>query len=95
METVYHGTQYRLRAGAPMPVLGGFVLHTFKAEVNDIDVYAYTTDIVGSDQFRGQTLGAELMSASYSRLPHKDGNVFQGKLVYSPEFVDEGNFDIF
>lgn len=91
----YTAYQYRLRAGTPMPVSGGFVLHTFKAEVTKVDLITYTKNIVGSDQFRGQTIGAELISASYSRLPHKDGDVFQGKLTYSPTFVDEGDFDLF
>ncbi len=95
MATVYRTKQYRLRAGAPMPVQGGFVLHTFKAEVNDIDIIAYTEDVVGSEQFRGQTIGATLISASYSRLPSAGGDAFQGKIVYSPTFVDEGDYDIF
>jgi hypothetical protein len=95
MADSYTSYQYRLRAGAPMPVAGGFVLHTFMAEVNKIDILMCTESIVGSDQFRGQRRGAELISASYTRLPHRDGNMFQGKLVYNPSFVDEGDYDIF
>lgn len=95
MATTYTSKQYRLRAGAPMPVQGGFVLHAFMAEVNDIDIIVCTDDIVGSEQFRGQTIGANLMSASYTRLPDISGNKFQGKVVYAPEYVDEGDYDIF
>jgi len=71
------------------------VLQTFKAEVSDVDLITYTEDIVGSDEFRGQTIGSNLIAASYTRLPHIGGKAFQGKKVYSPEFVDEGNYDIF
>jgi len=89
-ETVYRGRQYRLRAGAPMPIgSGGFVLHTFMAEVNDIDIFACTTTIPGSEQFRGQ--GGNMMSASFSRLNTKGGEYFTGKIVYAPTYVDEGS----
>ena len=95
MATEYTATQYRLRAGAPMPVQGGFVLHTFMAEVSEVDIIVCTSSIVGSDEFRGQTIGADLISASYTRLPDITGNRFQGKKVHSPSFVDEGAYDIF
>jgi len=87
-EVVYRGRQYRLRAGTPMPISGGgFVLHTFMAEVNDIDLFACTSTLPGSEQFRGQ--GGNMMSASFTRLNVKGGDVFSGKIVYSPEYVDE------
>jgi len=88
MERPYRGQQYRLRAGAPMPMgHGRLVLHTFGAEIYNVDYYAATDSIVGSESFRGQ--GGNLVSASYSRLPDSSGNLFQGKIVYSPSFVDE------
>lgn len=88
-ETVYRGKQYRLRAGAPMPVGGsGFVLHTFMAEVNDVDMFACTTSIPGSEQFRGQ--GGNMMSANFTRLNTKGGIYFSGKIVYAPTYVEEG-----
>ena len=88
-ELVYRSQQYRLRAGNPMPTgaLGEFVLHTFMAEVNDIDVFACTDTLPASSQFRGQ--GGNLMSASFSRLNIKGGTIFSGKQVYAPTYVDE------
>jgi hypothetical protein len=88
-ELVYRGQTYRLRAGSPMPAgaAGDFVLHTFMAEISDVDIFACTENLPASSQFRGQ--GGNLMSASFSRLNVKGGRIFSGKQVYSPEFVDE------
>ena len=89
-EVTFRGQQYRLRAGTPMPVRGAtgdFVLHTFMAEVSDIDIIACTESLPASSEFRGQ--GGNLMSASFSRLNVKGGNVFSGKKVYAPTYVDE------
>jgi len=88
-EVKYEDFQYRLRAGAPMPteIQGRFVLHTFMAEKSQVDFYAYTTSVVGSSQFRGQ--GGNYMSANYSRLLDESGDVFSGKVVHNPDFVDE------
>ena len=87
-EVIYRGRQYRLRAGTPMPVgVGGFVLHTFMAEVNDIDLFACTSSLPGSEQFRGQ--GGQMMSASFTRLNVVGGNTFSGKIIYAPEYVEE------
>lgn len=88
-ELVYRGQIYRLRAGTPMPVSqgGAFVLHTFMAEKSDVDIYACTESLPSSSQFRGQ--GGNLMSASFSRLNVKGGNIFSGKVVYAPTYVDE------
>lgn len=97
-EQVYRGRaydikQYRLRASSPMPVAEGsyggeFVLHTFMAEVSYVDIYECTEHLPGSGQFRGQ--GGSLMSASFSRLGDRSGNVFQGRVVHAPEYIDEG-----
>jgi hypothetical protein len=84
---------YRLRAGAPMPTMvhGDFVLHTFMAEYTKMDIIACTETLPSSKDFRGQ--GAEgpkaLISASFSRLNVKGGNLFQGKKVYNPDFIEE------
>lgn len=87
-ETVsFDGEQYRLRAGSPMPTDQGIVLQTFGAEKTKITVILYTQTISSSNDFRGQ--GGDLISASYSRLSDKGGDSFQGKLTYSPEYVDE------
>lgn len=87
-EVVYRGRQYRLRAGAPMPIKSGgsFVLHTFMAEVNDIDSFVCTSSLPGSEQFRGQ--GGSYVSANFSRLNTK-GEIFNGKIVHSPNYVEE------
>jgi hypothetical protein len=87
---VYESEQYSLRAGAPMPALGKFVLHTFKAELSDIFIYPCTAELPGSEQFRGQ--GGNYMSASFSRLPNVGGNLFQGKIVHSPNYIEERDF---
>lgn len=88
-ESRYTGRVYRLRAGSPMPTStpGRFVLHTFMAEVSDIDIISCTENLPGSEQFRGQ--GGNLMSANFSRVNAKGGDVFSGKIVYEPEYVDE------
>ena len=88
--TVFHGERYRLRAGAPMPIRdGGFVLHTFKAELTDVDSYLCTETLPGSDQFRGQ--GGNYLSANFSRLNIKGGNTFQGKIVKNLRYIEEGS----
>ena len=87
-ELTYEGEIYRLRAGAPMPVGGGdFVLHTFMAEKSRVIIYACTSNLPASSEFRGQ--GGNLVSANFSRLNIAGGTVFAGKTVESPEYVDE------
>ena len=87
-EALFETEQYRLRAGAPMPVKGGqFKLHTFMGEISKVINYMCTEQLPGSDEFRGQ--GGDLMSASFSRLAIEDGKIFSGKKVYSPEYVNE------
>jgi len=88
-EVKYTGQTYRLRSGTPMPVenAGRFVLHTFMAEVSDIEMFSCTEDLPASDEFRGQ--GGDLMSASFSRLNIAGGKYFQGKKIYQPCFADE------
>lgn len=91
----YTSYQYRLRAGAPLHTAKGFVLQTFMAEIEETEIMPCTTEVVGSDQFRGHRLGAPLIGANYTRLAGNDGKLFQGKVVYEPVFVDEGDYDIF
>ena len=80
--------QYRLRAGAPMPIGNNrFVVHTFMAEKNEIDFVYYTQLLPGSDEFRGQ--GGDYMSASFSRLPDIGGRSFQGKIVGPVQYIEE------
>jgi hypothetical protein len=88
-EVIYRGQVYRLRAGTPMPVYnsGFFVLHTFMAEVSEVDMIACTESLPASSEFRGQ--GGNLMSASFTRLNVQGGAVFSGKKVYAPTYVDE------
>lgn len=87
-EIKYEGEQYRLRAGAPMPIGNRqFKLHTFMAEKNTLDLIVYTTNLPESSQFRGQ--GGNYMSASYSRLPDIGGRSFSGKIVHETRYVDE------
>lgn len=88
-EVIYRGQVYRLRAGTPMPVYaaGEFVLHTFMAEMSDVDMIACTESLPASTEFRGQ--GGNLMSANFSRLNVQGGTVFSGKKVYAPTYIDE------
>jgi hypothetical protein len=87
-DIIYKGEQYRLRAGAPMPVGGRrFILHTFMAEKNIVDYVMYTETLPGSSQFRGQ--GGHYMSASFSRLPDIGGKSFSGTIIHEPTYVSE------
>jgi hypothetical protein len=88
-EVKFEGKEYRLRAGSPMPIStsGEFVLHTFKAEVNDVHIIACTETLPASSDFRGQ--GGNLMSANFTRLNIKGGTIFSGKRVYAPSYIDE------
>ena len=87
-ESVFKSEQYKLRAGTPMPVVGGkFKLHTFMGEINEVENFACTDSLPSSSDFRGQ--GGDLISASFNRLPVEDGKLFSGKKVYSPSYVEE------
>lgn len=88
-DVVYQGKQFRLRAGSPMPTggHGSFVLHTFMAEENRVDAVMYTNNLPASSDFLGQ--GGEYISAQFSRLADRSGDVFQGKIIYKPKIIDE------
>jgi len=89
MEVSFDGMVYRLRASSPMPIAttGEFVLHTFMAEKSKVVMVACTDSLPDSSDFRGQ--GGDLVSASFSRLNVKGGDMFSGKKVYKPEYVEE------
>jgi len=88
---IYRGQTYRLRAGSPMPIRGGnFVLHTFMAEVSEIEIQNCATRLPRSSDFRGQ--GGNMVSANFTRMSVKGGNHFSGKIVYNPTFVDENRY---
>jgi hypothetical protein len=102
---VVTGVQYRLRASAPMPVggtnygsasysAGEFVLHSFGAEISDVDLYDCTTSLPASSAFKGQGLGGDLISASFSRIGAKGGRHFQGRTVHAPTYGDEGDYNL-
>jgi hypothetical protein len=94
MEVSFEGRIYKLRAGPAMPTMvrGAFVLHTFMAEKNVVDMIACTDELPKSEEFRGQ--GGELISANYTRLNVKGGEIFSGKKVYAPEYIDEDDIDV-
>lgn len=103
--TVYEGVQYRLRASSPMPVggsnfgtaafgSGNFALHTFGAEVNQVDMFECTTDLPSSTDFRGQGVGGDLISANFSRIGEKTGSYFQGRQVHAPTYTEEDDFSL-
>ena len=88
-EASYTGQIYRLRASAPMPVSGGrLMLHTFGGELSDVELYECTRQLPRSREFRGQGLGGNLVSASFSRIGDIDGH-FQGRKQYAPEYIEE------
>jgi hypothetical protein len=88
-ESSYQGTIYRLRASAPMPIVGGrLVLHTFGAEESRIDIIECTQSLPSSTEFRGQGLGGDLVSASFSRMGDKEQH-FQGRQQYVPDYIEE------
>lgn len=85
----YDVTTYKLRAGAPMPTKnsGDFVVHTFKAQKSRIEVFQCTDTLPSSSDFRGQ--GGSLMSANFSRVGVEGGDIFKGKKMYNPIFIEE------
>lgn len=85
----YNVTTYKLRAGAAMPTKssGEFVVHTFMAEKNNIEVVQCTNSLPSSSDFRGQ--GGSLVSANFSRVGVEGGDIFQGKKMYNPIFIEE------
>ena len=92
-DVVYTSKQYRLRAGAPMSKGdqggGSFYVHTFMAEMTNVDNYMYTTNLPESTEFRGQ--GGGFMSASFSRITDREGDAFSGKVVHRPSYVEESS----
>ena len=88
-ESSYFGQIYKLRASAPMPVSGGrLMLHTFGAEVNDVEIFECTQSLPSSTDFRGQGRGGDLTSANFSRIGDTEGH-FQGRKVYVADYIDE------
>lgn len=86
-EASYSSKVYRLRASSPMPITGStLILHSFGAEVSDVDIFECTQSLPASTEFRGQ--GGNLMSASFSRLGDSQGH-FQGQQVHAPEYIEE------
>lgn len=91
-EVVDERKQYKLRAGAPMPTqnIGQLKLHTFMAEQTTVFNYLYIKTLPRSSQFRGQS--GEYVSASFHRLEDIKGDVFAGKIVQEPVFVQEDDY---
>lgn len=90
----FEGDEYRLRAGAPMPVGAGggrFILQTFGVDHYKITIQPTTKEILSSSDFRGQ--GGSYVSANYTRLQDKSGEMFSGRLVKSPIFESESSVD--
>lgn len=91
-EILIEQTTYKLRAGSPMPTgIGSFVTHTFKAEETKVDMYLYTNNLKGSNQFRGQDGSEGYVSANFTRLLDVGGESFQGSVKHSPEIVPESS----
>jgi hypothetical protein len=60
------------------------------AELSDVDIYdCYTDTLPGSEEFRGQGGDKAYMSAQFTRIGVVGGDVFTGRIVYSPIYVDE------
>lgn len=84
----YIGYQYRLRAGSPMPTSnrGRFVLHSFMAERQQIDIETCEDRLVASTAFRGQ--GGNLTAAQFSRLPLSEER-YNSKLTNTELYIEE------
>lgn len=93
---IYTTNQYRLRSGSPMSKgdqgEGDFYIHTFMAEITQVDSYMYTTSLPESTEFRGQ--GGNFVSASFNRLTDRSGQVFSGKTIHSPSYVEEDELSV-
>jgi len=88
-ESSFTGQIYRLRASSPMPVSRGrLILHTFGAELSNVEIYECTQSLPSSSDFRGQGTGGTLVSANFSRLGDQDGH-FQGRKVFTPSYINE------
>ena len=87
---LYTGVQYRLRAASPMPTsqVGEFVLHSFMAAVNELDIDTCTTELPASSEFKGQSPDG-FTSANFSRLSLSGGLYFQGKVSKQEIFIEE------
>jgi hypothetical protein len=64
------------------------VLHTFGAELSDLQIFECTQSLPSSTEFRGQGLGGNLISAQFSRLGDREGH-FQGRQTYAPDYIQE------
>jgi len=84
----YVGTQYRLRAGSPMPIesKGDFVLHSFMAANTDSYIETCDAEILRSRNFQGQ--GGGFTSASYQRLPLSEER-YSGKATTGEAYIEE------
>lgn len=89
------GQQYTLRAAGPMPIYSGgnvpsaYVIHSFGADISDIDIYECTDTLLKSTEFKGQSISADLTSANFSSVGDRDGKIFQGRAVHYPVFSKE------
>jgi hypothetical protein len=102
----YKGVQYRLRAASPMPIpqsagcgytpagntAGYFILQTFGAESNVINIYDCSIDLPESREFRGQN--GNLVSANFSRLGDRTGTYFSGRTVEAPTYIEEDDYNL-
>ncbi len=85
---------YKLRQGGVQPnAARDFILQTFGAERQRVDMYPSIFDLVTSKHMRGQ--GGQLEAASYNRTSYKDvdnpdkGTSYTGQEVWPADFIDE------
>ena len=83
--------RYRLRASSPMMNEDrDFILQSFGAEKQQVDIHTATTSVLKSDNMWGQ--GGTYTGASYQRLNYLTLNcqqVFSGQEEHIPDFIDE------
>jgi len=89
MATFSSGTDYRLRAGSPMPTStpGEFVIHSFMALISSVIIDNCAETLPSSSAFQGQ--GGSYTSANFSRLPLAEAR-FKGKITEGGAYVSEG-----
>jgi hypothetical protein len=83
--------RYKLRAGSPMQdQKRNFILQTFGAEKQQVDIHSATTTLLTSCDMWGQ--GGSYISASYQRLNYLTldcQQAYSGQEEHIPEFIDE------
>jgi hypothetical protein len=94
MDGVHHEVyRYRLRSSGAVPINPAeFLVQTFGANRNQINVWPATSTITKTTDFVGASTTGEYTSANFQRLPYLTAggiHVFSGQTVGRDIFIDE------